>query len=451
MERKTGWEKWDEKTKKEAMDFCEPYKQFLLENKTERLFVQNCVKMAERKGFKPLDSYKKLSPGNSFYKVNKGKLLMMGTMGKTPLVKGCRLIVAHVDSPRLDLKTSPVYQDEELCLLKTYYYGGIKKYQWLTIPLAIYGTVVLKNGEKKEFAIGEKEDDPVLNITDLLPHLGKEQMKKPVSEAFPAESLNIIVGSMPDKKSKNEKVKNNILKILKDISGMSEEDFLTGDFHVVPAGRLRDAGLDRSMVLGYGQDDRVCSYTAFKAILDVSSPEKTSICMLVDQEETGSAGATSATSQFFRFVLEEIMEKSGLEASDFKNMIQNSHAISADVNVLLDPNFKEAFEIRNAARAGCGVIMLKNTGGAKGGCIEPSPEYLAFMRGLFDRNNVLWQTGEMGKLELGGGGTVAAFFARYNMDTVDCGTGILSMHAPYELTSKADIYSTYTAYKAFYR
>ncbi|MCK9266995.1 aminopeptidase [bacterium] len=451
MERISGWEKWDKKTQKEAVDFCEPYKQFLSENKTERLFVKKCVKIVEKLGYKPLESYKKLSQGSKFYKINKEKLLMVGTIGKTPLTDGCRLIVAHIDSPRLDLKTSPIYQDEEFCMFKTYYYGGIKKYQWLTIPLAIYGTVVFKNGEKKEFVIGEREDDPVFTITDILPHLGKEQMSKVLSEAFPGEKLNVVIGSIPDKKSKKNKVKNNILNILKSKVGMLEEDFFSSELQLVPAGKLRDVGFDKSMVLGYGQDDRVCSYTAFKAHIDIPTPQKTSICMLVDQEEIGSPGATSAASLFFEFTIEDIIERSGLKPSNFKNVIQNSQAISADVGILLDPNFKEAFEPRNAARIGCGIILEKNTGRAKGGCIEPSPEYLAFLRDLFEKNNVLWQSGEMGKLELGGGGTVATFFAKYNIDTIDCGTGVLSMHAPYELTSKADIYSTYLAYKAFYK
>ncbi len=451
MERKTGWEKWDEKTTKEAMDFCEPYKKFLSENKTERLFAGCCIKLAQEKGFKPLDRFKKLSAGDRFYKINKEKLLILGTVGKDTLTKGCRFIVGHIDSPRLDLKTSPIYQDEGLCLFKTYYYGGIKKYQWLTIPLALYATIVLKNGQKKEFVIGEKENDPVFSITDLLPHLGKDQMKKTVSEAFPGENLNVIIGSLPNKKSKKQKIKNNILEILKSIAGMSEEDFISSEFHLVPAGPLRDVGFDRGMILGYGQDDRVCSYTSFMALLDVPSPIKTSFCILVDQEEIGSPGTTSARSEFFRFVMEEVMEKIGLNTKEFRDVMQNSKAISADVNVLIDPNFKEVSDSMNAARAGCGVILSKNTGIAKGGSIEPTAEYLAFLRDLFDRNNVLWQPGEQCKLEQGGGSTVAAFFAQYNIDTVDCGTGVFSMHAPYEITSKADIYATYQAYRAFYK
>jgi aspartyl aminopeptidase len=451
MKKETGWVKWNEKTRKDAIGFCEPYKKFLSENKTERLFAESCLRIAEKKGFKPLESFRKLSSGDKFYKINKGKLLMMGTMGKSSMKNGCRFIIAHIDSPRLDLKTIPVYQDEELCLFKTHYYGGIKKYQWLTIPLAMYATVILKNGERKEFILGEKEGDPVFCITDLLPHLGKDQMKKPLSEAFPGENLNVLVGSIPDLKSKDEKVKNNVLGILKSLAGMEEDDFLSSEFQMVPAGKLRDAGFDRGMVLGYAQDDRICSYTSFMAMMDVPAPEKTSFCMLVDQEEIGSPGATSAQSEFFRFVIEETSEKAGLATSHFRDIIQNSKAISADVNVMLDPNFKEVSDSRNAARAGCGVILSKSTGAAKGGSVEPTAEYLAFLRDLFDRNKVLWQAGEMCKLEQGGGGTVATFFARYNIDTVNCGPGVFSMHAPFELTSKADIYSTYQAYRAFYR
>jgi len=451
MEKKTGWEKWNEKTKKKAMGFCEDYKRFLSDNKTERLFTSSCVKTAEKRGFKPLGSYKKLTAGDRFYKTNKGKLVIAGIMGKTSFAGGTRLIAAHTDSPRLDLKTSPLYQEEDLCLFKTYYYGGIKKYQWLTIPLAIYATVVFKNGDKKEFIIGENEEDPVFTITDLLPHLGKDQMKKTISEGFPGERLNVIAGSIPDKGSKKEKVKKNVLKILNSTCGMSEDDFLSSEIQLVPAGKLRDAGFDRGMVLGYGQDDRVCSYTAFNALLDTASPGLASLCILVDQEEIGSPGATSAQSEFFRFLLEEVAEKAGLKPGDLKNVIQNSKAISADVDTVMDPNFKEVSDSRNIARSGCGVVLSKNTGIAKGGCVEPTAEYLAFLRDLFDSNNILWQTGEMGKLEQGGGGTVATFFARYNIDTANCGTGVLSMHAPYELTSKADIYATYLAYRAFFQ
>lgn len=451
MERKTGWEIWDEKTKKRALDFCEGYKEFLSANKTERKFVKGCINKSGKKGFKPLGSFKKLSAGDRFYTVNKEKVVILGTAGRKPLDSGCRFIVSHIDSPRLDLKTNPLYEDENICLLKTCYYGGIKKYQWLTIPLAMYGTVVFKNGKKKEIELGEKDGEPVFNITDLLPHLGKDQAKKTIEDGFPGENLNIIVGSMPDIRKKKEKTKNAVLKILKDTYGIEEDDFVSSEFQFVPAGQLRDSGLDRSMLLGYGQDDRVCAYTSLEAFLEVDKPEKTAFCIMVDQEEIGSSGATSAQSEFFRFILEEVMEKSGLSSKEFKNVIQNSKALSADVDTIFDPNYKEVADPRNTARLGCGVVITKTTGGrGKGRSIEPTAEYVACIRNLFDKNGVLWQPGEIGKIEQGGGGTIATYIARYNIDTLDCGTGVLSMHAPHELTSKADVYSTYLAYRAFY-
>ncbi len=451
MERKTGWEIWSEKTKKTAVEFCEGYKEFLSVNKTERKFVKGCISRAEKKGYKPLESFKKLSAGDKFYKVNKEKVIVLGTAGKKSPGTGCRFVVAHIDSPRLDLKANPLYEDENICLLKTYYYGGIKKYQWLTIPLALYGTVVFKNGKKKEIEIGEKENDTVFNITDLLPHLGKDQAKKTIEDGFPGESLNVIVGSIPDAVQKKEKTKSAILKILKDSYGIEEDDFISSEFQFVPAGKLRDAGFDRSMVLGYGQDDRVCAYTAVEAMMSVEKPEHTSFCILVDQEEIGSRGSTSAQSEFFRFIIEEVIEKSGMSARDFKSAVQNSMALSADVDNIFDPNYKEATDPRNTARLGCGVVLTKITGGrGKGGSIEPPAEYIARIRNILDKNGVVWQPGEIGKIEQGGGGTIATYIARYNIDTVDCGTGVLSMHAPYELTSKADVYSTYLAYRAFY-
>lgn len=451
MERKTVWERWDKKTKEQALEFCEGYKKFLSTNKTERKFVRASIEKAERQGFKPLHSFSNLTAGDRFYTVNKEKSIILGTMGKKPLISGCRLIISHIDSPRLDLKTNPVYEDEDICLLKTIYYGGIKKYQWLTIPLAMYATVVFKNGTRKEIELGENEGEPVFNITDLLPHLGKDQAKKTIEEGFPGENLNIIAGSIPDVHQKKEKTKHAVLKILKDTMGIEEDDFISSEFQFVPSGKLRDSGFDRSMVLGYGQDDRVCAYTSLAGFFDVEKPEKTAFCIMVDQEEIGSKGNTSAQSEFFKFILEDVMEKSRISPKEFRHVIQNSKALSADVDSIYDPNYKEVSDPRNAARLGCGVIITKTTGGrGKGHSIEPTAEYLAYIRGLFDRNNVPWQTGEIGKIEQGGGGTIATFIARYNIDTLDCGTGVLSMHAPYELTSKADVYSTYLAYRAFY-
>lgn len=451
MERKSGWEIWDEKTKEKVYEFCEGYKEFLSKNKTERLFVEGVVYRGEDYNIRPLDEYKKLKPGDIFYKVNKEKVLVMGIAGTRPITDGCRFVVSHIDSPRLDLKTSPLYEDENICFLKTYYYGGIKKYQWLTIPLAMYGTVVFKDGTKKEIIVGEGESDPVFTITDLLPHLGKDQAKKTIEEGFPGENLNVIIGSIPLKEKEKEKTKQNILKILEETYGIKEDDFISSEFQFVPAGKMRDAGLDKSMLLGYGQDDRVCAYTSMMAFFDAGKMPYTSFCIMVDQEEIGSRGATSAQSEFLKYVLEEVIEKTGGMVSDFRTVIQNSKAISADVDTVFDPNYREVYDPRNTAKLGCGVVLTRITGGrGKGHSIEPSAEYIAYIRDIFDRNGVLWQPGEIGKIEQGGGGTIATYIARYNIDTVDCGTGVLSMHAPYELTSKADVYSTYLAYKSFY-
>ena len=453
MERKNGWEIISQKEKKVVFKFCDEYKDFISRNKTERKFVNECIKIAGKNGFREIGKYKSLKKGDKFYKINKNKEVIFGIIGEKKLSEGAKFIVAHIDSPRLDLKTFPLYEDENIALLKTYYYGGIKKYQWLTIPLSLYGTVILKNGEKVEIEIGDKENDPVFTITDLLPHLAKNQYKKTIEEGFPGENLNVFFGTIPltTKKEEKEKVKKNVLKILKEEFGIEESDFVSSEIHLFPAGKARDAGIDRSMILAYGQDDKVCSYTSFRAITELDKVPESIFCVLVDQEEIGSRGATSAQSSFFRYFIEEVVEKTGLPVSKIRTFFENSKAISADVDCLIDPNFKEVSDPRNTAKIGCGVVLTKITGGrGKGGSIEPSAEYVGYIRKIFDKNNVLWQTGEIGKVEQGGGGTVATYFARYNIDTIDCGTGVLSMHAPFELTSKIDVYSTYKAYKVFY-
>jgi len=452
MERKTGWEIWEEKEINKVFEYCEGYKSFISENKTVREFAKSCIKIAEKAGFKDLNEFKSLKKGDRFFKINKGKEVIFGIIGERKLSDGCKFIVAHMDCPRIDLRVNPLYEDEKICLFKTYYYGGIKKYQWLTIPLSMHGIVFLKDGTVKEIKIGDKEDEPVFTITDLLPHLARDQMKKTIEEGFPGENLNVLVGTIPDKNKDKEKVKSNILKILKDFYGIEEDDFVSSEIEFVPAVRAKDSGIDKSLILAYGQDDRVCSYASFTGFLDSIESGNNNFCILVDQEEIGSRGSTSASSSFFEFFMEEVLEKAGYSISDLKKVFENSKAISADVNSLLDPNFKEAYEPKSAARIGCGVVLTRTTGGrGKGGSTEPTGEYIAYMREIFDKNNVLWQPGEIGKPELGGGGTVATYFARYNINTIDCGTGVLSMHAPFELTSKADVYSTYQGYKVFYK
>jgi len=452
MERKSVWEIWDEKTKEKVFEFCENYKDFISFNKTERKLISSFVKIAEENGFKEIGKIEKISKGDKIYKVNKGKQSIFCVIGEKSLLKGGKFIVSHIDCPRIDLKASPIYEDEKICLLKTYYYGGIKKYQWLSIPLALYGVIILKNGKKVEIEIGDKPNDPVFTITDLLPHLAKDQMKKTIEEGFPGENLNIIAGSIPLKKGKEGKVKQNILKILKQSYGIEEDDFISSEIQVVPQGQAKDLGLDRSMILGYGQDDRVCAYTSFMAFLEIKKVEKSCFCILVDQEEIGSRGSTSAQSSFFQSFIEEILEKAGENPLKINSVFENSKAISADVDSLLDPNYKEVHDPKNAARLGYGVILTRTTGGrGKGGSTEPTAEYIGYIRNVFDKNNVIWQPGEIGKVEQGGGGTVATYLARLNIDTIDCGTGILSMHAPFEIASKGDIYSTYLGYSAFYK
>ncbi|MCM8785402.1 MAG: aminopeptidase [Candidatus Omnitrophica bacterium] len=451
MERKNGYEIWDEKKIKDVFDYCENYKKFLTENKIVRKFIESCIEQSKRFGFKELGRYERLNKGDRFFKVNKGREVIFGIIGEKKLTEGCRFIVAHVDCPRIDLKTTPLYEDENIALFKTYYYGGIKKYQWLTIPLSLVGYVFLKDGSVKEIEIGEKEDDPVLTITDLLPHLAKEQYKKSIEEGFPGENLNVFVGTIPDKSKDKEKVKNNILKILKENYRIEEDDLLSAELEIVPSGKAKDAGFDRSMILAYGQDDRVCSYTSFTALLNSNDSVNNIFCILVDQEEIGSRGSTSASSSFFEYLIEELLEKSGYSITEKRKLFENSKAISGDVNTLFDPNYKDAYEPKNAAKINCGVVLTKITGArGKSGSTEPTGEYIAYIRNIFDKNKVLWQPGEIGKLELGGGGTVASYFARYNIDTIDCGTGVLSMHAPFELTGKIDVYSTFEAYKVFY-
>ncbi|HOK79581.1 MAG TPA: aminopeptidase [bacterium] len=451
MLKTNAWKSWKEEEIDKVLQFAEDYRLFISINKTERKFVDAVVELARKTGFSDISTKKgTLVPGDKIYKINKGKQIILGTIGKQPMDQGARFIVAHIDAPRLDLKPSPVYEDEGMGYFKTCYYGGIKKYQWLTIPLALYGIAVLKTGEIKKIEIGDNENDPVFTITDLLPHLAKDQVKKTIEEGFPGENLNILAATIPEREEEKEPVKRNIFSILNKKYGITEEDIISSEFEIVPAGPAKDLGIDRSMILGYGQDDRVCAYTSFRALIENNNPEKSIFCILVDQEEIGSYGTTSAQSTFFQFFLEEITEKTGCK-QPLRYIYENSKAISADVSSLLDPGYKEAYDPKNSARIGHGVCVERTTGGrGKSGSTEPAAEYIAWIRKIFDENQVHWQPSEIGKVEQGGGGTVATFFARLNIPTIDCGTGVISMHAPFEVTSKADIYSTYMAYKTFY-
>jgi len=434
------------------------YLDFLGAGKTEREAHDEGVRLLEIAGFKDLVKFEKehirLMPGDRIYKSCAGKTLMAVIIGKKPLEAGMQIVGAHTDAPRIDIKQNPLYENGGMALLDTHYYGGIKKYQWVTIPLALHGVFVKPNGKTIKVTIGEDPGDPVLCITDLLPHLGADQAKKTLSEGIEGENLDVIVGSMPvNEKDRKEKIKYNILKILHDKYDVTEEDFLSAELELVPADRPREAGLDRSMILGYGQDDRVCAYTALKALTDIKgSPEYTSCVLLCDKEEIGSVGATGMASNFFENTAAELVDltSDGYSGLVLKRALCNSWMLSADVNTLFDPLYASVSEKKNTAILNHGLCLTKYCGSrGKSGSSDASAEFLAEVRRIFDKAGVIWQTGELGKVDQGGGGTIAYLMARYGMHVVDCGVGLLSMHAPMELAGKLDIYMAYKGYLAF--
>lgn len=438
----------DEEIKK-ADEFCEDYKKFLDLAKTEREAVCEAVKLAKDNGFVEFDFSKKLKPGDKVYTVNRGKAVILAVIGSEDINKGVRISAAHIDSPRVDLKQNPLYEDGELALFKTHYYGGIKKYQWTTIPLSLHGVVFLASGEKVEINIGEANGDPVFCITDLLPHLAQAQMKRPSPELIKGEELNILIGSRPFKDDKeSEKVKLNILKLLNEKYKITEDDFVSAELEAVPAFKAKDLGFDRSMIGAYGQDDRVCAYTALKAILDTESPKMTAVTVLTDKEETGSDGNTGLNSAYLTYFISDIAENMGAVA---RHVISASECLSADVNAAVDPTFPDVTEARNASKINYGVVVTKFTGArGKAGTSDASAEYVYRIRELLDNNGVVWQTGELGKVDLGGGGTVAQYIANLNIDVIDVGVPILSMHAPFEVASKVDTYMAYKAFRVFF-
>ncbi|MCR4616514.1 MAG: aminopeptidase [Clostridiales bacterium] len=432
-----------------ADSFCEGYKAFLNDCKTEREAAEYFKFIAERKGFAPYEKGKNYSAGDKVYLFNRGKAIILAVFGKKSLAEGVRLTAAHIDSPRLDLKPNPLYEDNKLALLKTHYYGGIKKYQWTVMPLAMHGVVILKNGETVKVSIGEKPDDPRFVITDLLPHLAGEQMKKTLAEAISGEELNMLIGSRPIKSDEGgDLVKLNILRILNEKYGMTEADFLSAELELVPAYPASDIGLDRSMIGGYGQDDRVCAYPSAMAILDCAEPEYTGVCVLTDKEEIGSEGNTGLKSSYLKYFIYDIAAGQGLDGRD---VLSKTECLSADVNAGFDPTFPTVIEKFNAAYLNNGIVVTKYTGaGGKGGTSDASAEFVAKVRRIFDDNNVVWQMGELGKVDGGGGGTVAKFIAELNVDVVDVGVPVLSMHAPFEVVSKLDVYMAYKAFKTFF-
>ncbi len=449
MYNKNAWNKYD--SKDEIFAFAEGYKDFISKGKTEREVVKLGVALAEEKGFRPLDSFKSLKEGDKVYAVNKNKNLAAFIIGRNPVECGLRVLGAHIDSPRIDVKGNPLYEKDGFALMDTHYYGGIKKYQWVTIPLAIYGVVIKKGGEKVEISIGDKPNDPVIGITDLLIHLSAEQMQKPAAKAIEGEDLDLTVGSLPLKGEEKEGVKKGILAILKDNYGIEEEDFLSAELEIVPAGPARDYGLDRSMVAGYGHDDRCCAYTSLEAVLDSKAEAFTSCAILVDKEEVGSIGATGAQSKWFENVIAELIAKQG-DYSDLKlrKAMTETKMLSSDVSAGVDPIYSYATEPKNAAYLGRGITFNKFTGSrGKGGCNDANPEFIAEIRKAMDDANIHFQFAELGKVDLGGGGTIAYILGNYNMNVIDAGIPVLNMHAPMEIVSKVDLYEAYLAYKEF--
>lgn len=455
--RQNVWERVDEEYIKKAFDFCEEYKSFLNASKTEREFAANTEKLAIAAGFRKLEdlaaSNTRLKPGDKVCFINRKKSAVLAVIGKRPVSEGVNIIGAHIDAPRLDLKQNPLYEDTEMAFFKTHYYGGIKKYQWLTIPLAIHGVVIKGDGTPVEIVIGENEDDPVFSITDLLPHLAREQMQKKMSEAVSGEGLNVLLGSLPFRDDKvKEKVKLTILDILNKRYGIVEEDFQSAELEMVPAQKFRDVGFDKSMVGGYGQDDRVCAYPALRALLDIDTPDRTAVCLLTDKEEIGSMGNTGAQSNLLQDFLANIIALTEDNYSDLKlrSCLSKSRMLSADVNAAVDPNYDSVYEKRNATYLGHGIVLQKY-GGSRGkyDSSDASAEFVGEIRKLFNDNGIMWQTGELGKVDEGGGGTIAQYAANLGIDVIDCGIAVLSMHSPFEITSKIDIYMSYDAYKVF--
>ena len=485
-ENKSGWETIDESKKNEIFKFADDYMDFLNKSKTEREIISSAETLARENGFKSLNEYSELHPGDKVYYVNRAKNIYLAVIGKNDIEDGINIIGAHADSPRLDLKPSPLFQKGDLTYFNTHYYGGIKKYQWTTIPLAIHGVIVKENGEKITVSIGENEDDPVFVITDLLPHLAKDQMQKKLTEAIEGEKLDLVIGNIPsnkcdendnpkelnsqdlnsqenklnlkvkddniEQKKCTEKIKENIMKILNEKYDITEEDFESSELEIVPAFKARTAGFDRSMVAAYGQDDKSCVYSSLRAMLSIENPERTAVCLFSDKEEIGSMGNTGMQSHVFDTFIAELLNKLRVNRPNLLDEVFcNSRMLSADVDAAMDPLYAEVSDITNAGFISHGVSVNKYTGArGKYDSSDANAEYVAYVRKIFNENNVKYQFSELGKVDQGGGGTIAYILANKGVDVIDCGIPVLSMHSPYELTSKFDIYSAFEAYKAFF-
>lgn len=459
MERKNAWLSYGEADETAMEKLAKDYRAFLDAGKTERECVTELVREAEANGYVNLETKlaagEKIQPGDKVYAVGMKKIMTLFHVGQEPLEKGMNILGAHIDSPRLDVKQNPLYEDTDLAYLDTHYYGGVKKYQWVAIPLAIHGVIVKKDGSVVDVVIGEDENDPIVYITDLLIHLAGKQLQKKAAEVIEGENLDILIGSRPLNESTDEKqkeaVKSNVLRILKEKYDVEEEDFLSAELEIVPAGKARDCGLDRSMVAAYGQDDRVCAYTSFVAMMEMEAPKRTSCCLLTDKEEIGSVGATGMQSRFFENTVAELLEGMGCYSDlVLRRTLRNCSMLSSDVSAGYDPAYGECFEKKNSAYLGRGIVLNKFTGArGKSGSNDANAEYVAKVRKIFDDNQVAFQTAELGKVDVGGGGTIAYIAALYGMNVIDSGVSVLSQHAPWEVTSKADIYEAKKAYKAF--
>ncbi len=447
-EKKTVFEKAGKEVVDAAYAYAKGYAAYLDASKTEREATDESIRLAEAAGYRPYSFGMSMKAGDRFYFNNRGKNVFLFKLGTEPINNGIRITGAHIDSPRLDLKQVPVFEEADMCYMKTHYYGGIRKYQWLAMPLALHGVVVKQDGKIVNVTIGEKDDDPVMYITDLLPHLAAGENSKTVSQAFHGEKLNILVGSRPYEGEEKEAVKMGVLHYLYETYGITEEDLQSAELSVVPAGKARDVGFDRSMICGYGHDDRVCAYPSLTAMIDADESLHTTMCILVDKEETGSDGVTGMQSHLIMDLISEIAKAMGGNEAAVR---ANSKCLSSDVAAIFDPAFADVYEKRNSALLNCGVAMCKFTGSrGKGGTSDASAELVAWVRRVLNEAGVVWQTCELGKIDVGGGGTIAKYMANHNIDTIDLGVGVLSMHAPYEVISKVDLYEAYRAFRAFY-
>ena len=453
VSKENGWLDLNNNTKQDVFSYAKGYINYLNNSKTEREIISSSKKIAEENGFKNIEKIKELKPGDKVYYINHEKSMYLAIIGKDDIEKGLNIIGAHADSPRLDLKPNPLYEDSELAFFKTHYYGGIKKYQWTTIPLAIHGVIVKANGEKVEVKIGEDENDPIFTITDLLPHLAQDQMEKKLKNGIDGEDLNLLVGSIPYDKEVQEAVKLNILNILNEKYGITEVDFTSSELELVPAMPCRSMGFDNSMVAGYGQDDKICVYASLTALMKIEKPKRTAVCIISDKEEIGSMGNTGMESHVFDTFIAEILNKMGINKPNLLDKVFcNSKMLSADVDAALDPIYASVSERNNASYLGKGVGLNKYTGArGKSGASDANAEFVAEVRNILEKNNVRYQISELGKVDVGGGGTIAYILANKGVDVIDCGVPILSMHSPYEVSSKFDLYSAYQGYMAFWK